>query len=1136
MLVGPRTMSGEASAGSVFQLLRPADAAGSPGTRPSVASTMAAGVCHCVKCTRVCVDSVHMARAWAGGVREEEVKIRVAASAGAEREAPHVMELALTTVTINDGGVGAVLSMGTIGRSADGVWFKPCARCKGLAFASTHPHAFRWLCTDCGHTNVFARWRLEAGECVPPLWSCTWPEHAVMVKATETRVDVCFDTRKVLQVPVELAMVLRDMSLEWGLVSETAMAFATVVWCASRLATWSGQRFGERAMAAGSAAASVVSTGSGGWCIDDRAVTYAAEWTPRSTGSAGDLVSTGFAMDNGMEMLECIVEQREELPAEGAAGADAAGEQETAAGAELSGHVRGRVSIGTSAWAFDKGERLWRRRTGVRRADEEAALRERKVMRNLIELTQKVQSVEQQRAAVEALQQAVEEAQRTTVEQMVEVPAMLNHDRIVVGDVDGECKHSKKTVSTAPSVPMLIWQARVRAEELVLDDTTSADVVGRAARALGTFVNPFAAQRAGASPLWDGGVSARMWESTSAAGGYSLHTPAFGVGSAVNKSAFGLNGDNIARILAWHPQGAWIADGARYGFSLLSDGAVRRQEDGNPDFTAGEAQQVTEWMAKQVERGRTIPVSNAEARSLIGLFTSPVVGAPKPGGADGEIRTCHHLSAGGDASVNEGINFDPLSPIGLLQIDSVVAHMRYLRRLHPGRRIRLAKLDMKEFFRQIPLRRRDMARVTQRWNGIMNMHTAFTFGARSAPHVCSVVTNALCDEMARLGYFCQCFVDDCVIVGYEEDMERAVAELRRLIAAFGLIENVEKYVSSTHEVAVVGVLFNADTMTVSITEEKKAATLVLLRQAVSSKNISVGDLRVLGGKLNFLSAVVPFGRSYCSFVWRLAGDANGSPFKTKHVTGNLRVAVQWWIEVLEGKRFTVANMLLGTPEAPLFVVSGASSDACDWGFGGVSETHRWYIKGQWWASEVVDDAQINVRECFGALMMVAAMAQTGILNGTILVFQVDNECTMWGVNKGHSKKHVLNFLVHAFNVLQERYRFVIVMKHLAGVLNVKSDGISRNVDLASLGLSTANGWVEKPIPSAVRQLLLLALDNMQHEHVLEFCPEATQQSITLEDFVRRGMRTPTVSESHVSIPWVAFRDTLALTSTASATV
>ena len=170
-------------------------------------------------------------------------------------------------------------------------------------------------------------------------------------------------------------------------------------------------------------------------------------------------------------------------------------------------------------------------------------------------------------------------------------------------------------------------------------------------------------------------------------------------------------------------------------------------------------------------------------------------------------------------------------------------------------------------------------------------------------------------------------------------------------------------------------------------------------------------------------------------------------------------------------------------------------------------------------------------------MMVAALAEAGFLNGVILVFEVDNECTMWGVNKGHSKKHVLNFLVHAFNVIQERYRFVIVMKHLAGVLNVNSDGLSRGVDPSSLGLSTANGWHRLPIPTVVRQLLLIALDNMQHEHVLGFCSDPrTRHFVTLESFVTGGMRTPTATESAVPIPWVAFRDTLALTTTESAAV
>ena len=48
----------------------------------------------------------------------------------------------------------------------------------------------------------------------------------------------------------------------------------------------------------------------------------------------------------------------------------------------------------------------------------------------------------------------------------------------------------------------------------------------------------------------------------------------------------------------------------------MSDGAVRRQEEANPPFTEGEAQQVTDWMAKQVARGKTVPVSDAKSRDI----------------------------------------------------------------------------------------------------------------------------------------------------------------------------------------------------------------------------------------------------------------------------------------------------------------------------------------------------------------------------------------------------------------------------------------------------------------------------------------------------------------------------------------
>ena len=102
----------------------------------------------------------------------------------------------------------------------------------------------------------------------------------------------------------------------------------------------------------------------------------------------------------------------------------------------------------------------------------------------------------------------------------------------------------------------------------------------------------------------------------------------------------------------------------------------------------------------------------------------------------------------------------------------------------------------------------------------------------------------------------------------------------------------------THAVAVVGVWFNTETMEIGIAEEKRTATLRLLQAAVSGTTVTVDQLRELGGKLNFLSSVVPLGRTYASFVWRLAGSSHAPGRVKKVVNRNLREAVHWWIDVL----------------------------------------------------------------------------------------------------------------------------------------------------------------------------------------------------------------------------------------------
>ena len=1242
------------------------------------------GCCHCKHCL------VDLER-----VQGSEQQLSLRQGGGGTDVREHMMHVQ------NTGGVKlpALFTCGTTGRAMDATRLRSCSRCGGIEFISTHPAAIRWQCVKCGWRSVQPVWRHNKEDALPPMSSFLWIEHAITRKWDKDRVAFCFDEIRVLLAPLQLAVVLRELSRNNGLVSETAISAASLHWCVSNLKTASGTQFGTHALGPKGLPAVVVVTSTGSWQIDDEGVEQHLVRCIQEAASTTTTVSVGRVLDQHALQLQAVMADptAQQLQKWVTAGAEPKQEERVAVtpkrprGSVFSGRPEEADKEGVTIATLDPSKRgdeegntraegsgVVQRPTGpltltvskkqagsnphtlslpddqrpkgsveqvgtpvgqvvsgvVQRPTGPLALTVSKKQAgsnphtlaladdqrpqgsvgqagtpvkqavNRLEFETSTGGVDSSRVSKSAsgffrvtsagqqsspkrdrgadgaellalelarrklardwrdggkeeaelhLESVSEAAHRHQEQQRLQpsvgldgdmvatgvlvddlfgsqlVPLMLTVDNAGRAETAEQCRGSNKTRSQTPTTPMLIWHARVSMVSMLASPLSSVEAVWEASQCLTSSVNPFATVQYGASPLWDTAVSGAEWEATSVGTSFSVHTPMFSDASRVNQRTFGLNGEAISRILHWHPHASLICNGALYGFSLMSDGAVRRQDKGNTRLTAQEAEQITAWLEKQIASGKTVPIPEVEAASMVGLFVSSFTAAPKPGAPAGTIRTCHNLSAGGKQSVNAGIDFDPLNPIGLLQLDSVIARIQYLRALHPGRKIMASKCDMKEFFRQVPLRRRDMARMAQRWKDVLYTHEAFTFGSSSAPHICSIITNALCDEMARLGWYCQCFIDDCVLIAYEDEIHTAVKVLQALISEFGLVENVEKFVPPTQHLAIVGVQFDLESFTVGVAPEKRDKILLLLAALVKGKSTTVGELRTLAGKLAFLSTVIPFARCYTAFIWRAAGAATRPSEKLVPLNRNLRGAVRWWSEVLRGTRFTVTDLTLGSPEHPLLITSAITSDASSWGFAGVDTIHKLWMADWWRAGEVVDDAQINIRECFGSLCWVAALAETGVLSGTIVVFETDNECSVWGVNKGHSNKHVLNFMVVAMHVLQERYRFLLVMKHIPGVLNVLSDSLSRNKSFASLQLSTPQDWRELSVPSSVRSLLLTALTSSSSGHVMDVCSGTSRVWSTLESSVVSHMKSPSPAVASLSIPWIPYRDFIALT-------
>ena len=58
--------------------------------------------------------------------------------------------------------------------------------------------------------------------------------------------------------------------------------------------------------------------------------------------------------------------------------------------------------------------------------------------------------------------------------------------------------------------------------------------------------------------------------------------------------------------------------------------------------------------------------------------------------------------------------------------------------------------------------------------------------------------------------------------------------------------------------------------------------------------------------------------------------------------------------MLNGERFTVTDLRLGTVEKPLSITSAITSDASKLGFAGVDMIHKFWMQDAWKSGEVVE--------------------------------------------------------------------------------------------------------------------------------------------------------------------------------------
>lgn len=422
----------------------------------------------------------------------------------------------------------------------------------------------------------------------------------------------------------------------------------------------------------------------------------------------------------------------------------------------------------------------------------------------------------------------------------------------------------------------------------------------------------------------------------------------------------------------------------------------------------------------------TVPFPSCFVVSSIGVV-------PKK---SGKFRMITDLSRPADG-VNHGIDKEDFS----LQYAGVDQAIAILKRIGPD--ARMCKLDIKDAFRLIPVRKEDWPLLGYQWAGEYFFHTRLPFGLRSSPFHFNRVASLLAWIVGSVTH-------STAIVQYLDDFwcgDTAV-NCRKVFVAFQDICNKvgipladEKLEGPATMITFLGIQFDAASQTLALPEGKFEEIQQELSEWDGRKKCTKRELLSLIGKLSFAAKCVPAGRIF----FRRLIDLSTRVSKLGHhldITVDAREDLAWWIRFLplwNGHAKFIDPVWSSTDSFDLYTDAAASVGA-----GG-------FFRGMWffipWPQAIKEDdtRHITWMELFP--IVVAARLWGSEWTERRIMFHTDNMAVVDVWYKQGCRSPQVMSLVRHLHFVAARCNFHVSMRHIPGKSNVYADLISRNLQV-----------------------------------------------------------------------------------------
>ena len=304
---------------------------------------------------------------------------------------------------------------------------------------------------------------------------------------------------------------------------------------------------------------------------------------------------------------------------------------------------------------------------------------------------------------------------------------------------------------------------------------------------------------------------------------------------------------------------------------------------------------------------------------------------------DGGWRVICDLSSPQGASINDGIDPEQFS-LHYCTIDSAI---QIINTLGPG--ALMGKIDLKNAFRLMPVRRDDWHLLGIHWQGKWFLDKCLPFGLRSSPALFNRFADAL-EWILKHNYHITHLIHylDDFFTAAPPDLATCQQHMDTMTQVCSIINapiKREKTEGPATSITFLGIHLDSVAMTASITTQRKHELMAAMHSILSRRTCTKRTLLSLIGKLAFACKVVPPGRI---FLRRLIDLSTTVHPIHHHITLNkeARADLLWWHQFLPdwpGTSLMLESHWSLAPDIDLY------TEASDAGYGG-------FWAGKWFSA------------------------------------------------------------------------------------------------------------------------------------------------------------------------------------------